>query len=111
MTFRLTLLGASAIALAGPAFADSLGNASEASADSAEAGLRLVASGGQIALGAVAIPLAASGAIAEGTGQAASDISDELWETANSPLKVDDRVVLAQPAPNVPRVSSEEAER
>lgn len=108
MPFRLTLLAASTIALAQPTLADSLGNASQATADSLEAGSRVVAAGGQIALGAVAIPLAAAGAIAEGGGEAATDISGDLWEAANAPLKVDERVVIADPAPTVPRTEPRE---
>lgn len=108
MPLRLTFLAASAIALALPSQADSLGNASQATADSLEAGSRVVAAGGQIALGAVAIPLAAAGTIAEGGGQAATDISGDLWEAANAPLQVDERVVIADPAPNVPRTAPQE---
>ena len=101
--FSPLLLTGSVLLVALPAHADSFANASEASADSIEASARIVASGGQIALGAVAIPLAASGALAESGGQAATAISKDLWTTANVPLTVDDRVVVAQPAPNVPR--------
>lgn len=111
MTFRHHIIAAAAMALALPASADSLGNASQAAADSAEAGSRVVAAGGQIALGAVAIPLAATGAIAEGGGQVATAISGDLWEVANAPLKIDERVVMAQPAPNVPRTREEEAKQ
>lgn len=98
------LLAGSAIALALPAHADSFGNASEAAGDSLEASARIVAAGGQIALGAVAVPLAAVGAVSEAGGEAATTISEDMWETANAPLKVDDRVVVAQPAPSVPRL-------
>lgn len=95
---------AMALLLATPASGDSLGNASQAVGDSADASARIVASGGQIALGAVAIPLAASGALTEATGEAATEISEDLWATANAPLKVDDRVIVPQAAPNVPRL-------
>lgn len=100
------LLASTALALmvASPATADSLRNASQAVGDSADAGSRIVAAGGQIALGAVAIPLAASGALTEASGKAATEISEDLWATANAPLTVDDRVVMPQPAPNVPRL-------
>ncbi|MEM9738965.1 MAG: hypothetical protein AAF829_03785 [Pseudomonadota bacterium] len=111
MQLRLSLVAAAALALTLPAQADSLGNASQAAADSAEASTRIVAAGGQIAMGAVAIPLAAAGAIAEGGGQAATKISDDLWETANTPLKIDDRVIVAQPAPIVPRIKPSEPQQ
>ncbi|MEL6568931.1 MAG: hypothetical protein AAFQ22_10970 [Pseudomonadota bacterium] len=111
MSLKCSLLAASAMALTVPAYADSLGNASQAAADSAEASTRIVAAGGQIALGAVAIPLAAAGAVAEGGGQAATEISEDLWATANAPLKVDERVVIAQPAPSVPRELPKVAEK
>lgn len=111
MRLRLILLSTAACALALPSHGDSFGNASDATADSIEAGARVVAAGGQIALGAVAIPLAAAGAVAEGGGEAATDISKELWDVANAPLSVDERVAIAQPAPNVPRETSDETER
>lgn len=74
------------------ALADSGQNASNASADSAEASARLAASGVQLTMGAVAVPLVAIGTIAEGTGEA-------LWEAANAPLEVSDEVLTAVPPP------------
>ncbi len=94
-------LAVGAVVISGAAHADSFKNFSEATGDSAEAGARVVAAGGQVALGAVAVPLAAAGALAEGAGNAANDIADDMWETANAPLTVDDDVVVAQPLPNV----------
>lgn len=97
-----------AAALSAPvAMADSFQNMSDATADSAEASARIVASGGQVALGAVAVPLAGLGALAEAGGEAATDISADLWDVANTPLKVDAAVVVAQPLPDLtPPVSN-----
>lgn len=91
----------SGMGLSAAAYADSFKNFSEAAGDSADAGSRVVAAGGQVALGAVAVPLAAAGALAEGAGGAAGDIAEDLWDTANAPLTVDDAVVVAQPAPSL----------
>lgn len=95
-----------ALGIAGVAHADSFQNFSEAAGDSAEASARIVASGGQVAMGAVAIPLAAIGGLTEASGEAATAISDDLWQAANAPLTVDDDVVMAQPAPSVPHSPS-----
>ena len=89
------------LSLTGVAQADSFRNFSEAAGDSAEAGTRIVAAGGQVALGAVAVPLAAVGSLAEGAGTAANGIADDMWTTANAPLVVDRDVVVAQPAPSL----------
>ena len=83
------------------AHADSFRNFSEATGDSADASARVVAAGGQVAIGAVAIPLAASASLVEGTGHAANVIADDLWTAANAPLKVSDDVVIAQPPPSL----------
>jgi hypothetical protein len=85
--------------MADSAFADSFQNASTASKDSAEASAELAASGVQLTMGAVAVPLAAVGAVTAGAGQAALEISEELWEGANAPLTVSDEVLTAVPAP------------
>lgn len=102
-TIKLTLIGLTALGLGGLAAADSISNLSEATSDSVEASARVIASGGQVALGAVAIPLALAGATSEGAGSAATTIADDLWKTANAPLKVDDDIAMAQPLPHVPR--------
>ncbi|MAK62295.1 MAG: hypothetical protein CMK09_15100 [Ponticaulis sp.] len=81
--------------------ADSFNNFSEAVGDSAEAGSRVVAAGGQVALGAVAVPLAAVGAVVEGAGDTAGNIANDMWGAANTPLQVSDEVVVAQPAPTL----------
>jgi hypothetical protein len=81
---------------------ESLRNASQATGDSLDASARLVASGGQVVLGAVAVPLAAAGGLLEGTGAAADSIATDLWDAANTPLKVDDAVVMASPPPRLP---------
>lgn len=107
MNTRLSFLAAAALAAAltaGPAAADSLQNASDATGDSLEASARIVASGGQIVLGAVAIPLTAGGGLSEATGEAAADSGEALWQTANAPLVVDDAVMVAAPPPDVPRL-------
>ena len=83
------------------AMADSFQNMSDATLDSADASARLAASGTQVALGAVAVPLAGLGALAEAGGETATEISADLWDVANTPLKVDDAVVIAQPLPEM----------
>ena len=83
------------------ASANSFNNFSQAVGDSAEASVRVAAAGGQVALGAVAVPLAAAGALAEGAGNAANGIADEMWNTANAPLTVSDDVVFAQDPPSL----------
>lgn len=100
-----TLAVFAALLLATPASAEqveSLRNGSQATGDSLEASARLVASGGQVVLGAIAVPLAASGAILEGTGQAADAIASDLWDAANTPLKIDDAIIMAAPPPQLP---------
>ena len=97
----LTAALISGFSLVGVAQADSFKNMSDAAGDSAEAGSRVAAAGGQVALGAVAVPLAVGGAIAQGAGSVANTIADGLWATANAPLPVDDEVVVAQGAPSI----------
>jgi len=105
MSLRIATLAALAgLAFTGAAMADSLGNMSQAVGDSADASARIVAAGGQVALGAVAIPLAGIGGLSEATGSAATHISNDLWSAANAPLKIEDTVVMAQPAPRVPQL-------
>ena len=89
------------LSLFGVAQADSFQNFSEATGDSAQAGARVVAAGGQVAIGAIAVPLAAAGALAEGAGGAANHIADDMWTAANAPLTVSDEVVVAQPPPSL----------
>ncbi|MDJ0921976.1 MAG: hypothetical protein QNI84_12685 [Henriciella sp.] len=91
----------SVMAGSGLAHADSFQNASQAAADSAEASARLVASGVQVTLGATAVPLAASGAVANAGGSAANQIAGDLWDAANAPLTVDDDIAMAQPLPRL----------
>lgn len=88
-----------AMLLAESAFADSTQNASGASKDSAEASAKLAASGVQLTMGAVAVPLAVVGAAAAGTGEVALAISEGLWAGANAPLEVSDEVLTALPPP------------
>lgn len=113
MKRKIAAAAAAALLLVPITMADSSRNMSEAIADSGEASARIVAAGGQIVIGAVAVPLAAVGGLSEATGNAATDISDGLWDAANAPLVVDDAVVMAQPAPQVPRTptSTRETER
>ena len=101
-TITLTLIGLTSFGLSS-AYADSFSNLSEATRDSAKASGRIVAAGGQVALGAVAVPLALAGATTESAGNAATTIAGDLWKTANTPLKVDDDIAMAQPLPHVPR--------
>lgn len=88
-----------AMLLAESAFADSTQNASNASKDSAEASAKLAASGVQLTMGAVAVPLAVAGAVTAGAGDVALAISADLWEGANAPLEVSDEVLTALPPP------------
>lgn len=113
MKRRITAALAATSLMVPIALAQSSNNMSEAIADSGEASARIVAAGGQIVIGAVAVPLAAAGGLSEATGSAATEISDGLWDAANTPLVVDDAVVMAQPAPQVPRTpkSTREMER
>ncbi|MEL6414545.1 MAG: hypothetical protein AAFQ15_06350, partial [Pseudomonadota bacterium] len=48
-----------------------------------------------------AIPLAGLGALAEAGGETATEISADLWDTANAPLKVDDTIIVPQPMPDL----------
>jgi hypothetical protein len=79
--------------------ADSINNLSGAIGDSAEASAQVVAAGGQVAIGAVALPLSVVGSGAEMVGGASQDLADELWDAANAPLIVDQDVVIAVPPP------------
>ena len=103
MTIKVTLIGLTSLGLSGVAAADSFSSLSEATGDSADASARFVASGGQVALGAVAVPLALVGATTESAGSAATTIAGDLWDTANAPLSVDNDIAMAQPLPHVPR--------
>ena len=105
ITTPALLAGAAALAVvhAPIAYADSVTNMSDATGDSLEASSRIVVSGGQVALGAVAIPLALAGEVTGSAGDVATETSDVLWQAANAPLTVDPAVAMAQPAPNVPR--------
>ena len=83
---------------------DSFQNVSDATGASVEAASQVVAAGGQVALGAVAVPLAIAGAGAESTGNAANTIAGDLWDAANAPLVVDEDIALAaEPLPEIPR--------
>jgi hypothetical protein len=92
------------------AFADSFGNASAASADSAEASARLAASGVQVTMGAVAIPLTAVGGLTMEAGEATFDLGLDLWDAANAPLEVSDEVVTALPPPVLAGAAQADAE-
>lgn len=93
------LAGASLACL--PAKADSFNNFSEAIVDSGDASARVIASGGQVALGATAIPLSILGNGADFVGDVSNGISNELWTAANAPLTVDEDVVIAVPPPHL----------
>ena len=88
------------------AHADSFQNLSEATGDSAEASARIGASGVQIALGAVAVPLALTGMAAEGVGESAQIVADDFWHAANAPLTVDEDIAIAEPLPTLPRTGA-----
>lgn len=102
-TITFALIGLTSLGLAGMASADSFRNMSEATGDSANASGRVVAAGGQVALGAVAVPLALAGAAVESGGQAATQIAGDMWDVANAPLVVDEDIAMAQPLPELPR--------
>ena len=105
---RLTIVSAlSAFLTIGAAHADSVNNFSQAAGDSAEASARVIAAGGQVAVGAVALPLAAAGTIVEGTGSAVGELANDLWDAANTPLEVDDDIVIAQGPPTLSAISQE----
>lgn len=87
------------IILTASAKADSFNNFSTAIGDSAEASAQVVAAGGQVAIGAVALPLSVVGSGAEMVGGASQALADELWDAANAPLIVDQDVVFAVPPP------------
>lgn len=105
----LLLLGLSA--LAGPALAqDSVANPSAAGGASSEVAGHLTASGVQTALGVAAVPTSvagtasvAGGSALAGAGSAVSEAAGASADASNSPLKVDDKVVVSpDPAPLVP---------
>lgn len=88
--------------------ADSLNNFSEAVGDSADASARIVASGGQVVIGATALPLALAGTGLEGAGQLSKDMANELWGTTNTPLKIDEDIVIAQTPPTLADIQKQE---
>ena len=96
---RFGIAALAVVAVSACAHADSLNNFSDAVGDSGEASARVTAAGGQVAVGAVAVPLAAVGGLTEATGNAANVIANDLWDIANAPLEVDEDVVIAQPLP------------
>ena len=93
-----------AIGLIASAHADSFENTSQAAGNSVEASAELAAAGSQVALGAVAQPLSAAGILVESTGHASIEAGADSWDAANAPLTIGDDIVLAQPAPVVPRL-------
>lgn len=74
----------------------------EASERAAEAAAILSASGVQVSMGAVAVPLALSGAGVEAAGASVGALGDALWDGANTEITIDDAVIVAAPPPNVP---------
>ncbi|MBW8880911.1 MAG: hypothetical protein JF615_05620 [Asticcacaulis sp.] len=87
---------------AGVAQADSLGNVSKASGDSAVALAELTESGVKVIAGAVALPFIVAGTAGESIGGAVRDSGQDVWDAANEPLTVSPETVTAQPAPDVP---------
>lgn len=81
---------------------DSLANASKASADSAVAVGEMTEAGVKVVGGAVALPIAAVGIVAEGAGKALHQGGKAMWESANGPLEITPQTLTAQPAPHVP---------
>jgi hypothetical protein len=81
---------------------DSLANASKASADSAVALGEMTEAGVKVVGGAVALPIAAVGIVAEGAGKALHQGGKAMWESANGPLEITPQTLTAQPTPQVP---------
>lgn len=115
MRNQLTALTAATLLLAAPVIAqESVETASQAadqsvdaSEQSAEASVLMTAAGVQVASGASALPLAASGAGVESAGGASVAAGDAMWDAANTPIVIDDAVMMAGPAPDVAMAETE----
>ncbi|MBP2157504.1 MULTISPECIES: hypothetical protein [Asticcacaulis] len=100
---RLVCFTIVAAMAATPAFAqDSLGNVSKASGDSVVATAQLAEAGVKVVVGVVALPFVAVGTVAESGGAAIRDSGQAVWDEANGPLEISPETVTAQPAPKVP---------
>lgn len=100
---RLVCLTIVAALVAAPACAqDSLGNVSKASGDSVVATAQLAEAGVKVVVGVVALPFVAVGTVAESGGAAIWDSGQAAFDSANGPLEISPETVTAQPAPRVP---------
>lgn len=117
MRHLLVLIPALALAAAPALAEDSVGHASAAVNDSAEAVAHLAAAGVQTVGGVLALPIGAAGAASEATGAIAKTGGEsvgamgvdaqkgakQMLVDSWGPLSVDNRVVVrADPAPKVP---------
>ncbi len=106
------LIGAAVLAasfLTVPACAQSLRTASQASEASLNASEQaaqsvalLTASGVQATFGVVAVPLGLTGAGLESTGASLRGAGEAMWDGANTPIIIDEDVVVAAAPPQVP---------
>jgi len=100
---RLVCYTIAATLVAAPASAqDSVGNVSKASGDSVIATAQLAEAGVKVVVGVVALPFVAVGTVAESGGAAIRDSGQAVWDEANGPLDISPETVTAQPAPQVP---------
>lgn len=105
---RLVCYTIAAALIAAPAYAqDSLGNVSKASGDSVVATAQLAEAGVKVVVGVVALPFVAVGTVAESGGAAIRDSGQAVWDEANGPLQISPETVTAQPAPQVPYDASD----
>lgn len=81
---------------------DSMANVSKASVDSAVAVGEMTEAGVKVVGGAVALPVAAVGILAESAGKALHQGGKAMWDSANGPLEITPQTLTAQPAPRVP---------
>jgi len=105
---RLVCYTITAALIAAPAYAqDSLGNVSKASGDSVVATAQLAEAGIKVVVGVVALPFVAVGTVTESSGAAIRDSGQAVWDEANGPLQISPDTVAAQPAPQVPYDASD----
>ena len=107
---RLFLIASLALALATPAFADSIDNQSAASAEALKAAAALTEAGLKTAVALAVLPAAVAGAGSLATGESVAGVGTATLRQArdgarfaNQPLAISDDVVIRpQPAPVVP---------
>jgi len=98
------MMSAAMLALVAPAAhaQDSVANVSKAAGDSAIATAEMSEAGVKLTAGAVSVPVAVVGALAEGTGKVMKDAGLNALHFANEPLEISPETMAAQPAPRVP---------